>query len=468
MRITIAIALTACGGAPLPATPVAKTTAVAVAPSPAPPPPVAQMPVETPLATCTDGGNFEGAWIGTAGIRYCIDKDCWSFDPKANTLAPVANVAKQADDDVVIAPFDYEHPTPITSPWTAKHENDSDQVEVCGPDGCAPFPVAHTKYTPDRGEDEIESADVSASGERVAVMRGAEGIAKMNVEIYDRKSHKRLGIARPTMPCARLMGFAGDSAVVQEWDCANQGGPRMIIGPSGKLVARVAGNFSHRDEFVRVDGDRWAFTGRGDGTVSIYDVVRGSHGTHVLSQFATIGVSGGNVYGFEGSGRVTILSSAAAVIATAAPPTCRWQWEAETVGKVRLDMTGPELRKVLGAPRSTSKPDDDKKVTVTYGQGLAIHIQTYVASADPCGGGPAVAQPAKVIAIDVVAPSKVTTGAGIAIGSTVAELETAYGSHRLAKRSSATVQVFGNDGETGGWSFEIADGKVAAIHLAGN
>jgi len=342
---------------------------------------------------------------------------------------------------------------------------DNEHLEVCGPDGCSPFPLAHTKYTPDRGQDEVGAADVSATGERVAVVRGAEGLAKMNIEIYDRASKKRLGVVRPKMACARLMGFAGDSAIVQEWDCANQGGPRMIVGPSGKLVARVPGNFSHRDEFIRVDGDRWAFTDRGDGSVAIYDVVRGSHASHVLSQFATVGVAGGNVYGFENTGRITVMTGTATVTASVAPPTCRWTWEAETIGKIHVDMTGPEVRKLLGTPRATSKPDDNQQVIVTYGQGFKIRIQTYQASADPCGGGPVIAEPAKVIAIDITAPSKLATGSGIAIGATVAELDAAYGAHRIAKRSGSSVQVFGNDSDTGGWTFDIADGKVAAIHV---
>ena len=464
MRITIAIALAACGSAAPRPTAVVPAT-VALAPSPAPPPPAAPEP--KPPATCTDGGSFTGAWIGATGVRYCIDNDCWSFNPTSKALVPITKAVastKQADD-LAVVPFD-EPPVATTPPWTAKLDEQHEHLQVCGPDGCSPFLFAHTKYSPERGQDEVETAEVSVSGERVAIVRGAEGLAKMNVEIYDRASHKRLGVVRPKMACAKLLGFAGDSAVVQEWDCANQGGPRMIIGPSGKLVARVAGNFSHRDEFMRVDGDRWAFTSSSDGNVSIYDVVRGSHGSHMLSQFARFGAAGGSVYGFEGSGRITIVNSAGTVTATSAPPTCRWTWEAETIGKVHIDMTGPELRKLLGAPRSTSKPDEQQQVVVTYGQGLKIRIQTYVASADPCGGGPGTVEPAKVIAIDVTAPSKLATGAGIAIGATVAELDAAYGSHRIAKRSGSSVQVFGNDADTGGWTFDIADGKVAAIHVS--
>jgi len=109
MRITIAIALSACGGAAPKPKAVAPAT-VALAPSPAPPPaPVAET---KPPAACTDGGDFAGAWIGTTGVRYCIDNDCWTLDPNAKTLTPITKAVastKQADD-IAVVPFDYEHP----------------------------------------------------------------------------------------------------------------------------------------------------------------------------------------------------------------------------------------------------------------------------------------------------------------------------------------------------------------------
>ncbi|HEV7558887.1 MAG TPA: hypothetical protein VGO00_25620, partial [Kofleriaceae bacterium] len=142
MRITIAIALTACGGAARAPKAVAPTVARAASPAPPPAPVVAQ---EKPPAACTDGGDFSGAWIGATGVRYCIDTDCWTLDPTSQSLTPTTQAAATTKlaDDIAVVPFDYEHPQATTSPWTVKLDND--KLEVCGPDGCSPFPLAHTK-----------------------------------------------------------------------------------------------------------------------------------------------------------------------------------------------------------------------------------------------------------------------------------------------------------------------------------
>jgi len=117
----------------------------------------------------------------------------------------------------------------------------------------------------------------------------------------------------------------------------------------------------------------------------------------------------------------------------------------------------------VGEPKTKTKPDPKNLYhsTWSYPNGLVLEIEA--ANVDPNTNKPML--PYRVAAITLTAPSKLTTGKGIGIGSTQAAVEAAYGAHRVEKLSTATKLVAGNDNETEGLEFELADGKVTRIHL---
>lgn len=415
-----------------------------------------------PPPGCTDGGNFDGAVIGPTGARYCVDKQCWRFDTTSRTLVPIdtASALTRRSDDLVIV-HDVQPPIGPKPPWIGKALDDH-TVEVCGPSGCTRLPIGQLSKKDD-GADTVASIAISSSGNRVAVVRGEQMISRQLVELYDRASHKRLATIHPKTACADVVDFAGESAVIQEWDCINQGGPRVIASPSGSVIARIAGIFGHPDRVFHVANEHYAFENNGEGKIAFYDVLRGTHATTETSQFTAYAVADNKLHAFERSGRITIFDAAGTILSRATPPTCRWAWENESIGKLTVGMTTSELERVRGKPRHTTKPDDEAQVTATYADGLSLDIQTHPRGpGDPIGASP---EPSRVVAIHIIGPSKLTTKAGIAIGSPVAAVDRAYGEWLDTKRSTATVRAFGNATDPGGWRFDIADGKVASIHV---
>ena len=405
-------------------------------------------------AYCTDGGSLQHAVIGRAAVRYCMDTSCWSLEVASGVLSPLPSGSSAPGPGELAVPAPGGEAAPPPEWRTSTYV---DTVTICHDAACEPFPLVHAH--PGTDGDAVAAAAVSPSGARVIVVRGEQLVREpMTIEIYDRATHRRWSVLRPKQHCVDLLGFAGEAAIVQEWDCVDQGGPRMIVSPAGKLVARVAGYFGHPDPFLHLGGDRWAFVDDGRGTVAIYDVVTGKHvATYELSQNPTVVAANGTLFGIEDSGRITVIGADGRRLARAAPPPCRWDFAAESIGPLHLDLEANAVVARMGPPRARSKPDARQWQRWTYGHGLVVTIQLPAADSN---------DPPTVVAIDVEAPSRLTSTGRIGIGSTAAELDAAFGSRLLANRSTPTTRVFGSDGISGGWTFTLRDGKVSKIHVS--
>jgi hypothetical protein len=248
-------------------------------------------------------------------VRYCLEntqRTCWQLAANGtiSPLPPATALATKAASDLVLAAT-WDPPTPP-----------ADDSKLCGSTPCPPLAIVPGK-PPDSDEATEGDHATSASGAHVAVVRGSKMIAHQTLEVYERATGKRAGVARPKTQCLHLEGYAGETAVVQEWDCANQGGDRLLIGPTAKIVARIHGNYARSDTFANVDGDQWAFTDRSNGNVKVYDVVTGKRvGEHAFRQSLAMRAGNGRVYTFEDSGSITVSTPALKTITHGTPPAC--------------------------------------------------------------------------------------------------------------------------------------------------
>jgi len=404
---------------------------------------------------------LSGAQLAATSAKFCIDAGkrgttCWSFDVATSALRPLDPASALASPEpgaVTIA----KDPEPPQSAWKATLSGDG--ITICHASDCKPFAL------PLMGNDDrqaISDVQVSFSGTRVAVQRGVEGVAKMSVDIYDRDTVKRLGTVKPKTQCLRVLGFAADVAVVNDWDCANQGGALRLVSPAGKQLAVLDGWYAFNVYWQQVTGDRWAFIQANDHT-SVIDLASGKRiSSQQLS--GSVGFVGERQYVIDSErGRIRIFALDGKQLAEARAPTCRYEWETETIGGVTVGMTIDKLPKLVGAPLRKTKPDPQNlmRSTWTYANGLVLDIEA--SNMDPNTGAPTL--PYEVEAITIVAPSTLRTGLGIGIGSTQAELEAKYGAHRVDKLSTPTKLVAGNAADQEGLEFELTDGKVSRIHL---
>lgn len=410
------------------------------------------------LATCTDGGALAGAFVSPSGARFCIDggkrgTTCWRYAKGEVEPADPATARKPQPGEIELA----NDPEPPQSAWQAKV--DTDTITICHAGDCKPFAVP-TKPGDDRQA--IAAAQVSPSGARVAVMRGLEALVQSTLEIYDRDSGKRLGQVRGKMLCAHLLGFAADVAAMVEWDCANQGGPMHLVSPAGKKLVTLPDWWTFNAYFQPVGGDRWAFVQPGE-RAEIVDIARGKRIGSLELRDGAVGFAGDRAYVIDSTGRVQVLGLDGKPGGGARPPSCRYEWETESIGGLTVNMSLDAVMTWAGAPKTKTRPDPQNLYhsTWTYPNGLVLEIEA--ANVDPNTGKPML--PYRVAGITLTAPSKLTTGKGIGIGSTRAALEAVYGAHRVEKLSTATKLVVGNADESEGLEFELADGVVARIHL---
>jgi hypothetical protein len=419
------------------------------------------------LKSCTDGGALASAAVTADDVRFCLDEDdksrsCWGVALAGAAVKPLA-VDKALDGATAL---DVKRDTTGDKPagvWIATIGDDY-KVEVCGTDGCKQLPVILPSKDPNDDRSTVADAAVSASGKHVALVRGSEGVSTQSIEIYDRASGKRLGVAKQKTACIELQGFASESVVAVEWDCANQGGDRLLFAPTGKLVARIARLSTASDPFAQLDGDVWAFSETHTGSIEIYDVTSGRRlGGRELAQFAPVAAHAGRAYAIEpDKARVFVFDKTGAEIATARVPTCRYEWETEAVGPIRLLQPVEELAKAIGAPTKKSKPDEMNMHTAawTYAKGVTAVVRpNFVNEAT---GKPV--PPWLVVGFRITAPSAHQIK-GVGIGSTLDDLKKAFGAHEVKSKTSDTLFVAGNEGDAGGIELTLDGGKVTRIDM---
>jgi hypothetical protein len=424
--------------------PAALAVALASLPAWAGPPAAAP-----PADDCSDDGLFSGAAIGRHAVRYCADR-CWSFDLDTGRLTPIDGRSVAArGDELAVAPFKVGDFMPPASEWFTPADG-LDTVTVCDPQhACNDFAIPHDHPSPEDELNSVGAAEVSVTGNRVAVLRGMEAGGDNLLELYDRATGKRLAVARPKAACIHLLGFAGEAAVGVDWDCTNRQGALIVITGAGKVVRLDASPHAFSDAFYPLDADHYAFHSHIFDDVEIVDVARGAIvATRKIDHDTTVAAGGGRAFVFGIAGQLAVIGATGKVVATGAPPTCRWHWEDESLGGVRVGMTGTDVVEAIGPP-TTERVDPDGVSTLRFDKvTLTMRAQTVVA---------------------IAATSKAAkTASGIHIGSTEAELNAAYGAHPIAARWSDTVHVYGRDGDADGdgWMFLLAGGAVTAIKVS--
>lgn len=428
-----------------------------------------------PLPTCSDGGDFAGALLTLREVSFCVtakDKpSCWRLDYPAPQLTPIPALPVATNKLHVSVPAVDPHragvvkppPTPDPSRWTALPNARGDALDVCGPDGCQPFALS-PPVNPDDERTGIVASSISDSGRHISVMRGEETVTPMTFELYHRASARKLTTAKASTMCAFAEGFLGEQALFTEWACVNHGGDHFVLAPTGK-VTRVEGSYGPNEQNLQVEAYVWAFLSHRQ--FALYDLSLGK-------KLAVLPVPDGarvvtvrqKLHVFDPARvELTVYSTDGKSLALARAPTCRYEWEAEQLGELKVGMDPAVAAKLLReTPKSKTKPDAANLYlhTWSFASGVTLHVETsYV---DPNTDQPG---PMQVVRIELAAPSKLRTRHGIDLGNTRAEVMRLYGDRVVASRSSAERLVLGNDDpqDLGGLVFFFEGDDVAKIHL---
>lgn len=386
-----------------------------------------------PLPACTNSSPTSDPLVVTDDdIRFCttdnMHRECWRFAIATSTVTP--NVSFLA-------------PIPRTPDALWRVERDDQVITICGP-LCKPFTVIPG--------DPITDVAIDASGLLVAVARVG---TKMTVDIYDRAAARRLAVVKPRETCTRLDGFAGTTLVLAVSDCTSAS-DRILVSPAGVTLARMA---MSGGVFHRITADRWTFFDS-HGAVSIVDVATGKRVTHVeLLPYPQVSVRAGRVHLVDDRNHVVVLDADGKQVARARVPPCRWEWETQAIGPLRLRMSTDEVVAALGKPTVTPSRNTMRTVWTYPGVRLVVRAD----EADIATGKPV--PPFRVEGIAIAAPSKLRTVENIGIGSTIDELHAAYRAHEIASRVTAKQYVAGNPGEADGILFRLDTGKIVGIEV---
>ena len=133
--------------------------------------------------------------------------------------------------------------------------------------------------------------------------------------------------------------------------------------------------------------------------------------------------------------------------------------EGEALGKIKLGQKAADVTALIGKPESMGKETEWDAIGEWVqewrfkSQGLALNM-----SSKSKGGAKT------VLTITATAPSKLATARGIHIGSTIAEVTTAYGRVQ-DKEESEAGKTFVAGSIYGGVIFTFTDGKVSRIFI---
>jgi len=129
--------------------------------------------------------------------------------------------------------------------------------------------------------------------------------------------------------------------------------------------------------------------------------------------------------------------------------------DVEAIGPLRFGATDAEIQKALGPPADQSPPEEEG-ATGGYYSAWSWPGVTLGMTADKPGG------PWKARSIEVAAPSKLATRAGIHIGSTRAEVEARY---RPGQMDRKEPESFLAGSPYGGLYFTFKDGLVTSMAI---
>lgn len=188
-----------------------------------------------------------------AKVSYCIGPgadDCFTLDLASSTLA---HLARPSD------------PAPAT-----RVELTKPTLQVCTGSAC-------TVVTPSSWP-KIDASRAVSNG-NVAVILVGDGDARGVAEVYDvARSQKLASIRYPRgdHQCG-VPALLGDTIYLGANACAAPAGRAALYTTKGKKIANVGtGEFgTYGDQFVQLEGARWAFLGENGASLAIQDVVKG-------------------------------------------------------------------------------------------------------------------------------------------------------------------------------------------------
>jgi hypothetical protein len=312
--------------APAPAP--AKSAPAGQAPAPAQPAPAP--------ATCTHGGIIDHfAPSGGAAIAcFATDSrrnqhgECWRIDatgatsalPAAQWPAPSSGWDKgdrtpeQDINDVRV-----QAPASLKVKIDMPPDGQSPTIEVCSGSSCK-----RVKLRPQKKPSLSGVVSVAVLADHRTLYAGL-GMGLTGVEVIE-----RYDLDMPTAvpqqfkhpnQCALILDELAGNVLVQTSDCANAGGDRLLMAPSGKVLANL-GVFASEAPFHALGNDRWLF--QSNQGLSIWNLATGKR-VAITSDDGfdrRIAVIGGSIVALDRDGTITGFDAALKAKPLGAIPRC--------------------------------------------------------------------------------------------------------------------------------------------------
>jgi hypothetical protein len=155
----------------------------------------------------------------------------------------------------------------------------------------------------------------------------------------------------------------------------------------------------------------------------------------------------------------TTAATTAPSAAASTTPRAGGIWETETLGGVRVGMTMSEVEAVLGKAEKTTPPSEEGATGDWASSWTYTSKKISVSFAGPKKDGPHHAR-----SVYTEGGSKLKTGAGIAAGSTKAEVEKAYGKD-IDKTSSNDQEIAVGPDHWNSMKIRLEKGLVTSISI---
>ena len=200
-------------------------------------------------------------------------RQCWQIDAHSHiTVAPLDSWPSAA------AHLTGDHAGPVRS---------EGNVEVIAPDGvsvdvrqgddsfetidvCTNGVCKQLRPKQRKNLDDVRAVTLLGDGHTVFVGQGVAAAAAEHLVRYD-LAHP--GAGTEVAKCAEVLDIVAGNLVIQQTDCANMGGPRLLVSPGGKRLATLGKFFSTSAPNFAVGGTRWLLVGYQG--FSVWDLANG-------------------------------------------------------------------------------------------------------------------------------------------------------------------------------------------------
>jgi hypothetical protein len=284
--------------------------------------------------TCTQGGIIDhfapsgGAAVGCFATDSRRNKhaECWRIDATGSTSAlPAAQWPAPGSgwDQGDRTPEQDIDSVRVQAPASLKVKIDMPPdlqpptIEVCKDSSCK-----RVKLRPQKNASLSGVVSIAVLADHRTLYAGL-GMGLTGVEVIERYDLDKPTAAPQQIKhpnkCALILDELAGNVLVQTSDCANAGGDRLLMAPSGKVLANL-GVFGSEAPFHALGNDHWLFQSN-DG-LSIWNLATGKRVAITSKGVDRVAVIGGSIVGLDRDGTITGFDAALTAKPLGAIPRC--------------------------------------------------------------------------------------------------------------------------------------------------